>query len=100
SDYYAHYMSRYLGLSRGRIHTVPIGISLEGHESAPRAREGPFTLGYFARVAPEKGLHVLARAYRVLRRELGLPPSRLRAAGYLAPEHRAYLRGIEDELRA
>lgn len=100
SDYYAQHMSRYLGLSRARIHTVPIGIALDGFDGAPRTREGPFTLGYFARIAPEKGLHLLARAYRVLRRELGLPESRLRAAGYLAPEHRGYLRGIEEELAA
>jgi glycosyltransferase involved in cell wall biosynthesis len=100
SDYYASFMSGYLGLDRDRIHTVPIGISLEGHDPAPRARGSTFTLGYFARIAPEKGLHLLADAYRVLRRELGLPASRLRAAGYLAPEHRRYLDGIEERLRS
>lgn len=100
SDSYADFMAGYLGLPREKIHTVPIGISMEGHQDAPRERSGPFTLGYFARIAPEKGLHLLARAYRVLRQELGLPPSRLRAAGYLAPENRAYLSGIEDDLRA
>ena len=99
SDYYADFMAGYLGLPRAKIHTVPIGINLEGHDPAPRLRTEQFTLGYFARIAPEKGLHLLARAYRVLRKELGLPPSRLRAAGYLPPEHREYLRGIEDELR-
>jgi glycosyltransferase involved in cell wall biosynthesis len=31
-------------------------------------------------------------------RERGLPPSRLWAAGYLAPEHRAYLAGIEAKV--
>jgi glycosyltransferase involved in cell wall biosynthesis len=100
SDSYAQQMSRYLGLPRARIHTVPIGIGLDGFEAPPRPRQGPFTIGYFARIAPEKGLLSLARAYRVLRRELGLPESRLRAAGYLAPEHRGYLRGIEEELAA
>jgi len=99
SDYYADFMAGYLGLPRAKIHTVPIGINLEGHDPAPRQRGQTFTLGYFARIAPEKGLHLLARAYKVLRHELGLPPSRLRAAGYLPPEHRGYLRGVEDELR-
>ena len=99
SDTYADFMAGYLGLPRAKIHTVPIGISLEGHDPAPRERREPFTLGYFARIAPEKGLHLLARAYRILRQEMGLPPSRLRAAGYLAPEHRGYLAGIEDDLR-
>jgi len=100
SDYYAGFMATYLGLDRATIHTVPIGIHLEGHDGTLRAREGPFTLGYFARVAPEKGLHLLAEAYRFLRRELGLAASRLRAAGYLAPEHRGYLRDVEARLRS
>jgi glycosyltransferase involved in cell wall biosynthesis len=100
SDYYASYMARYLGLDRTKIHTAPIGISLDGHDSAARTRTGPFTLGFLARIAPEKGLHVLAEAYRILRQELGLPPSRLRAAGYMAPEHRAYLAEIEGRLRS
>src|SRR5262249_46172815 len=98
SDYYADYMAGYPGLPRGRIHTVPLGVSLEGHDEAPRPRHEPFVLGYFARVAPEKGMHLLAEAYRVLRRERGLAPARLEAAGYLAPEHRGYLDGIESKL--
>jgi glycosyltransferase involved in cell wall biosynthesis len=100
SDYYAGYMAGYLGIDRARIHTVPIGIGLGGHEPAPRTRTGEFTLGYLARIAPEKGLHLLAEAYRILRQELGLPASRLRAAGYLAPEHRKYLSEIEARLRS
>jgi len=100
SDYYAQHMAGYLGLERSAIQCVPIGIHLDGHDPSPRARSDPFTLGYFARVAPEKGLLLLAEAYRILRQELGLPPSRLRAAGYLAPEHRPYLRDVESRLRS
>ncbi len=48
-----------------------------------RRRRDPFTIGFFARIAPEKGLHNLAEAYRILRTDKGLPPSRLVAAGYL-----------------
>ncbi|MFI5006942.1 MAG: glycosyltransferase family 4 protein [Solirubrobacterales bacterium] len=99
SAFYSDFMSGYLGLPRDRVHTVPLGISLAGLDAPPRERKGPFTLGYFARIAPEKGLHQLVEAYRILRRERGLPPSRLEAAGYLAPEHKAYLAGIEGKVR-
>jgi glycosyltransferase involved in cell wall biosynthesis len=99
SAYYADFMAGFLGLDRERVHTVPLGISLEGHHPAFDGRAGPFVVGYMARVAPEKGLHLLAEAYRVLRRERGLGESRLLAAGYLAPEHRGYLGGIETRLR-
>jgi glycosyltransferase involved in cell wall biosynthesis len=99
SEYYSEFMTRFLGLERGRVHTVPLGISLDGHAPAPAPRTGPVVIGYFARVAPEKGLHLLAEAYRLLRRERGLGEARLLAAGYLAPEHRGYLAGIAAALR-
>ena len=108
SGYYARFMSSMLGLDRGKVHTVPIGISLDGHGGAAPPRSGPPAIGYLARVAPEKGLHLLAEAYRILRRERGLGEARLEAAGYMAPEHRSYLAdvaarlresGLEDEFR-
>src|SRR4030095_8783855 len=42
----------------------------------------------------------LAEAYRVLRQERGLPPARLLAAGYLAPEHQRYLDGTARQLQS
>lgn len=100
SHYYAGFMADYLGIPPPRIHTVPLGISLAGHQPAEPHPERPFTLGYFARVAPEKGLHLLAETWCLLRRDGGLPDgARLEVAGYLAPEHRGYLRDIERRLK-
>jgi glycosyltransferase involved in cell wall biosynthesis len=103
SDYYAGHMAAYLGIPREKIHVVPLGINLKDYESisAPlRPREnGDFTIGYFARVAPEKGLRELAEAYRLLRKRDDFPPARLEVAGYLAPEHKGYLREIERDMR-
>jgi len=106
SRYYHDYMPEYLGIPREKMRLVPLGINLDGYAPrgpsprGPRPRKkGPFTIGYFARVAPEKGLHVLADAYRRLRARPGLGESRLVAAGYLAPEHRTYLDGILADLR-
>ena len=98
SEYYSGYMAGYLGIPRDRIRTVPLGINVKDFaHRAPLART-PFTIGYFARVAPEKGLHNLAEAYRILRQERGLPKSRLIAAGYMGPDQRSYLEGIERRL--
>ena len=99
SAYYAAFMTTYLGLPADRVHTVPLGINLGGHGPRTRPAGGPFTIGYFARIAPEKGLHLLGEAYRKLRREHGLTDVRLLAAGYLAPEHKGYLAKIEADLR-
>jgi glycosyltransferase involved in cell wall biosynthesis len=99
SDYYAGFMSRYLGIPESKLHVVPIGINLKGYDTGFRFRTNCFTVGYFARVVPEKGLHVLAEAYRKLRRETEFSGATLEAAGYLAPEYRGYLHGIEQEMK-
>lgn len=103
SDYYADFMAGYLGIPRNKIHVVPLGINLTDYETQIAARKPrvsePFTIGYFARVAPEKGLHLLAEAYRLLRQRDDFPPAKLEAAGYLAPEHKPYLQKVENTLR-
>lgn len=100
SDYYAAFMPSYLDIPREKIRVVPLGINLQGYEARPAQRSGLFTIGFFARVAPEKGLHILAEAYRVLRTSGRLPAARLEAAGYMAPEHKKYLSEIEAEMKA
>jgi glycosyltransferase involved in cell wall biosynthesis len=99
SDYCARYMSSYLGIPSSRIAVVPLGISMDGYEPRDLAvtRE-PFTVGYFARVAPEKGLQELAEAYIRLRRQTRGTPMRLEVAGYLAPANRPYLEGVRQTL--
>ena len=97
SEYYAEFMPGYLGIPKDKIRVVPLGINLEGFaKGVPEKR--PFTIGFFARIAPEKGLHVLAEAYRYLRQNGGLSNARLEVAGYLAPEHRKYLDDIIREM--
>jgi glycosyltransferase involved in cell wall biosynthesis len=100
SGYYAEFMAEYLSIPPAKIHVVPLGINLAGFDSRRRKAPRPFTIGYFARVTPEKSLHKLAEAYRVLRQKRGLPPARLEAAGYLGPEFKRYLRSIERDLQS
>ena len=100
SQYYVGFMSEYLALPRDRVDLLPLGINLEGY---PERRPGPdaadpFTVGYFARVAPEKGLHLLADAYRELRERHGVASARLEVAGYAAPGHCGYLADVERRM--
>jgi glycosyltransferase involved in cell wall biosynthesis len=99
SEFGADQMAGYLGLERSRIQVVPLGINLDGHEKRGGADPEPFTIGYLGRIAPEKGLHVLCEAYRRLASGgAALPPSRVWAGGYLGPEHRDYLAGIQRRM--
>jgi glycosyltransferase involved in cell wall biosynthesis len=98
SEYYTAFMTDYLRIPRDRVRTVPLGVNVTDLPTgAPLARQ-PFTIGYFARIAPEKGLHNLAEAYRLLRHDRGLPPSRLRAAGYFSDAQQTYLERIQRNL--
>jgi glycosyltransferase involved in cell wall biosynthesis len=90
SQYYGDYMPGYLGVPAEKMRVAPLGINLSGYEMRPSRRGGPFTVGYFARIAPEKGLHVLCEAYCRLRAQRGIE-SRLLVGGYLAHEHMGYL---------
>jgi glycosyltransferase involved in cell wall biosynthesis len=91
-------MPRYLGIPKEKIRVVPLGINAENFERRERDASKPFTVGYFARIAPEKGLKVLAAAYRRLRQDSVITNTRLEVAGYLAPEHRGYLAEIQREM--
>lgn len=91
SDYYARFMSELLEIPDEKMTVVPLGINLRGYQGAETSPVGPLKIGYFARVAPEKGLHNLCEAYRLLRQRSDLPETRLEIAGYLGREHRGYL---------
>ena len=100
SEYYTGFMAEYLRIPANKLRTVPLGINVKDFDERAPLRRDPFTIGYFARIAPEKGLHNLAEAYRIMRQDRGLPPSRLAAGGYLGADHHAYLDSIGRQLRA
>jgi glycosyltransferase involved in cell wall biosynthesis len=94
SDYYADFMAGLLSIPHEKMAMVPIGINCDGYADGDGDKEGPLRIGYFARVAPEKGLHNLVEAYRLLRERPDVPATRLDVAGYLGREHRGYLKEL------
>ncbi len=94
SDYYAECMSRYLEIPGARMHVVPLGVDVDRFRPGDAAA-GPLTIGYFGRIAPEKGIHRLCDAYAALRARGQLDGCRVELAGYLGPEHADYWRKIE-----
>jgi len=110
SHYYASFMLDYLQIPQAKLFQVPLGINLEGHGAEERGSRmedrgsrgesqtensdpsvtPPLTVGYLARICPEKGLHVLCEAFRILREQPKYAGCRLRIAGYLGPRDRPY----------
>ena len=99
SEYYADFMSSYLHIPRAKIDVVPLGINLDGFDRRSESPSGrPFTVGYLARIAPEKGLLGLCEAYVRFRRMAGVDKARLEVAGYLAKDQQSYLKTAERAL--
>lgn len=99
SSYYADFMSELMEVPRSKIHVVPIGLDPAGFgRIGPRPRD-PFTIGYLARIDPDKGLHVLLDAFTQLRKMPGAEGARLRAAGWLGAQHRGYLESIREKVK-
>lgn len=89
SRFYRDYMAAYLHFPVEKFEVLPLSIDAAEHGGLAEAIETrPFTIGSFARIAPEKGLHHLVAAVELLRSRR--PDIRLRVGGYLGKQHRAY----------
>jgi glycosyltransferase involved in cell wall biosynthesis len=102
STYYADYMAKYLGIPRNKIEVLPLGIDLNdfaefapNHEMPRRPIDRPPTIGYLARIAPEKGFHLLVDAFLEIRAR-GRADMRLEVAGWLGEHRRSY---FEEQLQ-
>ncbi len=95
SDYYAHYFGPLIGLDPAQITLVRPGLALEDYaQSSANGTETPLTIGYLARISPEKGLHLLAEAFIHLCQSGQFPQLRLKAAGYLSRVQAGYVEDI------
>lgn len=93
SAWYADFMAGYLRCGRERMAVVPLGLALQDHDGEVREPNDPPVIGYLARICPEKGLHVLVEAFRLLGGRV-----RLRVAGYLGERDRRYLEDLEARI--
>lgn len=99
SAYYADFMADYLKVPRSKIDVVLPGLNLKGHGGPPAQPRtpSPFHIGYFARICPEKGLHVLVDAV-ILLAKAGVRNWRLRVSGWLGTNDRPYFDSVRKRL--
>ena len=90
SLYFAKHMGNRLGIPETNIQYFPNGISLDGYEGATNKADHP-TIGYFARICPEKGLDLLVDAFIELKKSDKHEELRLAIAGTLPSENITYL---------
>ena len=95
------------GATKGTLTTGNRSLNLVGYSSLSGKRQSPepsergptpLTIGYFARICPEKGLHILADAFHILKQMPDVPPCRLRVSGWLGDNHRPFFDDIHQRL--
>ena len=97
---YKRRMGALFEIPEARIQVVPLGLS-RPEEFAPPARSAtrdthPPTIGYLARICPEKGFGVLVDAFLRLRGMSGTEAVRLRCGGWLGASDRPF---FEEQTR-
>lgn len=100
TEFYRNYISAYLNLPSEKFFMIPLSIDASELPipATPRLPEAPFTIGYFARLAPEKGLHHLLDAFELHHRDH--PDSRLLVGGYLPERHAAWVEQLKRRAAA
>ena len=95
-------MQARIGFDPSRLRVVPNGISMEGYDALPTRPEwkpgSPFTLGFFARQCPEKGMDIVVDAFIELRRDPAFEFVRLKVGGGCGPSDEAFVALQQDKL--
>jgi glycosyltransferase involved in cell wall biosynthesis len=100
SHYYRDVMRQRMGLSPEQIEVVHNGIHLEGYGPAPTGLANPPSIGFLARMHPDKGLETLVEAFLLLKARNRLPGVRLRIAGMQTAGDAVYVARLRERLHA
>lgn len=96
SRYFAELMSRRLNIPQQKVRVVYNGINLDAFKNNPGKNQSP-TLGYFARMCPEKGLHLLTDTFLELKKR-GQSTLKLKVGGSCGPADEDFVQEQRDKL--
>jgi glycosyltransferase involved in cell wall biosynthesis len=101
SHYYAREMARYLDVHENQIEVVYPGLPEDYLQSAIGDRQSAIpTVGYLARICPEKGIDQLVDAMLLLKQKPGFEKTKLKAAGYLGKAHARWYADLERRIKS
>ncbi|MCA9194671.1 MAG: glycosyltransferase family 4 protein [Planctomycetales bacterium] len=101
SQSYGKRMQQLLEFPSDRMSVLNLSIDTHEYRSLAITTDRPMrppTIGYLARLAPEKGLHSLVEAFIKLRQQGAIPDAKLEIAGWLGAQHQAYWRALEQRM--
>ncbi len=101
SEFYGQKMTQMLDLPAEKLHTLPLSIDTTAYlDFAPPHKRPQVTIGYLARIAPEKGLHHLVDAFIELAKAPGCGHVKLQVAGWLGSQNEHYKQALEQRIRS
>ena len=109
SHAYAKKMSELLTIPSNKLHVIPLGIPLKdfsklrdaaatSHQSSEGTSKPDFTIGYLARLGPEKGFHKLVDAFIELAQKPDYQHLKLKIAGWKGPQHEDDFQRLSNKL--
>ncbi len=97
NDFYRRRMADLLEIPEEKFHRAALGVEedhftgiAEAREANPKPPGSPRTIGYFARLCPEKGFDLLVDAFLELADRPGFADVELHAGGWLSEKDRAF----------
>lgn len=100
THYFADRMARRLEIPQSKLQVVPNGIQLEGYRDIQRPVGSPPSLGFFARMCPDKGLDIVVDAFIEVRRRSSVPGLQLRIGGGCGPGDEPFVARQKSKLSA
>jgi glycosyltransferase involved in cell wall biosynthesis len=97
SQWYADEMCMRMSIDPTKMRVVPLGISLEDRDVAPRTFDPP-VIGYLSKMTASLGLGVLVDAFITLKKNPRLSNLKLRATGGLLGGDVEFVAGLKQEL--
>jgi len=100
TQFYGDKMTTLLRLPKESVRVLPLSIDTTPFlpMGTRAASTRPITIGYLARVAPEKGFHHLVSAFIDLAKRPGCENVRLHAAGWLGSQNESYKQLQENRI--
>ncbi len=99
SEFYRDHISRIFRIPLEKFFITPLGLQTDGSETVVASHEGTRetkTLGYFARLAPEKGFDLAVDAFLLLAADD--PSLRFEAGGWLSEKDEAFVKQQREKI--
>ena len=100
SKFYAEKMASLLDIPIEKFHIINLGIDAEPFSGISEKKTNNRTIGYFGRIAPEKGFHNAVNSFIEINKDAANEKVRLVAGGWLSETDKNYFREQTEKINS